>query len=91
MIYPKNTNEDYLQQAVSDILPIIQEPPDTLLALSYGDATKNAIYKRSHILHKITTQPPLSILPLPPFLATVPILTPLSTPITHTSTPDTRV
>ena len=43
-------------------------PPKTLPFLSYDDATKNAINKIAHILHKSTSQPRLQILPLPPLL-----------------------
>ena len=47
---PKTTTEDYLQQAIGDIISIIQDPPKTLHFLSYVEATKNAINQTSHNL-----------------------------------------
>ena len=38
---PKTTTEDYLQQAIGDIIEIMKDPPKTIPFLSYGDATKN--------------------------------------------------
>ena len=43
---PKTTNEDYLQQAVSVILTIVQDILKTLTFLSYGNVMQSAI---SHI------------------------------------------
>ena len=37
---PKTANEDYLQQAIGDILEIMQDPPNTLPFLSYVNAKK---------------------------------------------------
>ena len=65
---PKITTEDYLQQAIGDIILIMKEPLKTLPLFSYSDATTNTINHISHILHKITSQPRLQILPLPPLL-----------------------
>ena len=39
--FPKTTTEDYLQQAIGDIIATMKNPPKTLLFLLYGDATKN--------------------------------------------------
>ena len=47
---PKNTTEDYLQQAVSNILAMIQDPTKTLPFLYYGEATKNLINQIVNIL-----------------------------------------
>ena len=88
---PKTTTEDYLQQDVSNILAIIQEPPNALPFISYVYATNNVINQIARILHSSTTQPRLTILPLPPMLPTVLIPTPLSTPITRPDTPAPRV
>ena len=39
-VFPKTTTEDYLQQAIGDIIAIINNPPKKLPLLSYGDAKK---------------------------------------------------
>ena len=41
--YPKTTTEDYLQQAIEDIIEIMKDPPRKFPFFSYGDAAKNAI------------------------------------------------
>ena len=38
--FPKTTTEDYLQQAIGDVISIMKYPSKTLLFLSYGNATK---------------------------------------------------
>ena len=38
--FPKTKTEDYLIQATSDILYLLQEPPKSLPYLQYGDTTK---------------------------------------------------
>ena len=63
---PKTTTEDYLQQAIGEIIAMMKEPLKTLTLLSYGYATKNAINNIGHILHRSTSQPRLQILPLSP-------------------------
>ena len=83
--------KDYLQQAISKILVIIQYPLNTLQFLSYGDATNNMINHIYNILQINTTQPCLPDLPLSLILPTVPILNPLLPPIARPSTPYTRV
>ena len=62
--FPTTTTEDYLQQAIGDIIAIIKDLPNTLPLLSYSDATKNAINQISHILQRSTSQPRLNFLPL---------------------------
>ena len=37
--FSKTTIEDYLQQAIGDIIAIMKPPPKTISFLSYGDAT----------------------------------------------------
>ena len=66
--FPKTTTEDYLQQAIGDILAIIQDPLKTISFLSYEYETKNSINKISHILQESKAQTWLLILPLPPML-----------------------
>ena len=48
--FSKTINEDDLQQAIGEILAIIQDPMKTLPFLSYGDATKNLINQIAYIL-----------------------------------------
>ena len=88
---PKTTTEDYLRQAIGDILVIIQDPPKIIPFLSYGAATENAINKIAHILQQSKAQPRLPILPLPPILPQVQNKILLSTVITHPDTPAPRV
>ena len=38
--FPKTHTEDYLQQAIGDIIALMKDPPKTLPLLYYGDATK---------------------------------------------------
>ena len=38
---PKTTTEDYFQQAIGDIIAMMENPPTTFPFLSYGDAKKN--------------------------------------------------
>ena len=42
-VFPKTTTEDYLQQAIGDIIAIMKNPPKTLPFLSYI-ATFNATH-----------------------------------------------
>ena len=56
-VYPKTTTEDYLLQAIRDIIAVMKNPTKKLPFLSYVDATKNAINKIAHILHRSTSQP----------------------------------
>ena len=65
---PKTTTEDYLQQAIGDIIEIMKDPSKTLPFLSYGGATKNAINQIFHIWQRSTSQTRLQIFPLPPML-----------------------
>ena len=56
-VFLKTTTEDYLQQAIGDIIAIIKDPPKTLPFLSYGDARKmrSIIFptscKEAHLSH----------------------------------------
>ena len=45
--FPKTKTEDYLIQATSDILALLQEPPKSIPYLQYGDQNKcsNTIVK----------------------------------------------
>ena len=65
--FPKTTTEDYLQQAIGDIIEITKYPLKTLPFFSYGDA-KIMINHIAHILQRSTSQTRLQILPLPPML-----------------------
>ena len=66
--FPKTTTEDYLQQAIGDIIAIMKNPPKTHPILLYGYATNIVINHISYILRMITSQPGLQILPLQPLL-----------------------
>jgi hypothetical protein len=46
----ETTTVDYLKQAASDMLSILQNPPSQLPYLAYGDATKNAIIQIATLL-----------------------------------------
>ena len=48
--FPKTTIEYYLQQAIGEIIAIINDTIKTLPFLYYGDAEKNAIHQIAHIL-----------------------------------------
>ena len=41
--FPKTKTEDYLIQAATDILILLQKPPKSLPSLKYGDDTRNAL------------------------------------------------
>jgi hypothetical protein len=41
--FPKTSTEDYLRQAASDILAILQNPPTQLPFLAYDNSTTNAL------------------------------------------------
>ena len=61
--FPKTTTEEYLQQAIGDIIAFMKYPLKKVLLLYYGVATRNAINQISHILHRSTSQPRLQIYP----------------------------
>ena len=60
--FPAVTLADFLRQATSDILTILQHPP-IFPALECGDETKNAIVKIAQLFHRAPTIPAL---PPPP-------------------------
>ena len=66
--FTKTTTEEYLQQAIGDIIVIMKYSLKKLHFLSYADATENAINKIVHIFQRSTYQPRSQILPLPPML-----------------------
>ena len=66
--FPKKPTEDDLRQEIGDIIAMMKNPPKTLTFWSYGDATKNAINQIAHILQRITDQPRIKNLLLPPML-----------------------
>ena len=63
---PESTAEHYLRQSVGDIIDLIQDPPNTLPLLEYGDDTKNAITKIAHLLQRSVPQTRHPIIPLTP-------------------------
>jgi len=69
---PETTTENHLQQAVSDILAILQNPPKSQPFLQAGNITLDAIKAIAVLLKRATSQPsptlpkqlvPSSILP----------------------------
>ena len=47
---PKTTTDDYLKQAIADIITILGKPRQTLPCLQFGDETRNAIQKIAEVL-----------------------------------------
>ena len=64
--FPKTTTEDYLIQATSDILALLQEPPKSLPYLQYGDKTKNALVTLSKLLNQAASPSVLKTIPEEP-------------------------
>jgi hypothetical protein len=56
--FPSISTEDYLKQAASDILAILQKPPSSLPYLAYGDMTNNAIVQIATLLGWAVATPP---------------------------------
>jgi hypothetical protein len=56
--FPEVSTEDYLTQAASDILSILQRPPSNLPYLAYGDTTKNALVQIAKLLGRAAPAPP---------------------------------
>jgi hypothetical protein len=57
--FPKTSTEDYLKQAASDILAVLQKPPTTLPYLAHGDATNNAVVAIITLLGRADVPPEL--------------------------------
>ena len=51
--FPNKTTEDYLQQAIGDIIAIIKYPPKTLPFLSYSNATTKSINQIAQIFREV--------------------------------------
>ena len=68
--FPTITTKDHLQQAVSDILAILNNPSPTLSFLRLGDNTHKAIQEIATLLHRATKIPnavlPNNTTPVPP-------------------------
>jgi hypothetical protein len=62
--FPSISIEDYLKQAASNILAILQKPPSSLPYLAYGDPTKNAIVQIATLLGRAVAAPPLPQFPI---------------------------
>jgi hypothetical protein len=71
--FPTISTEDYLKQAASDILAIIQKPPTNLPYLAYGDTTNNAIVQIATLLGRAVAPPPSPELPVHPPRVQLPI------------------
>jgi hypothetical protein len=64
--FPNVSTEDYLKQAASDILSILQKSPSTLPYLAYRDATNNAIVHIATLLGRAAAPPVPPDVPTPP-------------------------
>ena len=62
------TTEDNLQQAIGEIIEIMQDLLKTLSLFFYRDATKNPTNQIAQISQRSKAQPHLQNLPLPPML-----------------------
>jgi hypothetical protein len=71
--FPAISTEDYLKQAASDILAILQKPPSSLPYLAYGDATNNAIVQIATLLGRAVAPPSSPQLPVHPPRVQLPI------------------
>ena len=63
--FPSVTTDDYLRQAASDLLTILQAPKKNIPTLTYGSAISNAYIHLAQIL-KRATQPPTTPQNKPP-------------------------
>ena len=64
--FPKIDPIDYLTQAASDIVVLLQQPTTNLPFLSYGDKTKNALLQIATLLGRATDPPRAPITAHPP-------------------------
>ena len=56
--FPEVTIKDHLQQAASDIISILTQPPSTTVpSLQAGDPTRNALLQIAEQLHRVETIP----------------------------------
>ena len=55
--FPKVTTDNYLGQAATDILAILQEPQKSIPSLQYGSQTTNAYIQLAQTLKCATSQP----------------------------------
>ena len=61
--FPKVKIDDFLRQAATDIISILQSPPSTTVpSLQAGDEVQNAILKLATILNRVEATPPPPIL-----------------------------
>jgi hypothetical protein len=84
--FPKTSTEDYLKQAASDILAILQKPPTTLPYLACGDATSNAIVAIATLSGRADVPPQLqrAQIPVHPPRVQIPVHPPrVQIPIVH--------
>jgi hypothetical protein len=81
--FPEICTEDYLKQAATDILSILQKTPATLPYLAYGDETKNALVQIAQLLGQAAPPPPTPQLQTPdttPHNPPAPLINPLRVP-----------
>ena len=84
--FPEVTTEDYLKQAVDDIVQLLKNKPNIVPTLQYGDDTRNAIDAIATLLSRAAPRPPS------PTTSSPPTATPTPTPTDTPTTPsvDTR-
>ena len=62
--FPNISTEEYLKQAASDIVAILQKPPSSIPYLAYGDTTQNALVQIATFLGRATTPPTAPQVPI---------------------------
>ena len=67
---------DYLKQAISDIISVIKDKPTMVPTLEFGDATKNAIEKITELLGRKLPRPIPPVIPETPELQNNPVQEP---------------
>ena len=84
---PTVSTEDYLKQAATDIISVLQNPPPSIPSLQFGDPTKNALISIARLLNRTDPDPAPVLSPIPASTPT-PRTTPTPTPTpTLTATP----
>ena len=54
---PSVSTEDYLKQAATDIISVLQNPPSSIPSLQFGDPTKNALISIARLLNRAEPDP----------------------------------
>lgn len=83
--FPSVTLEDFLRQATSDILAILQNPP-SIPSLQCGDKTQEAVIQIAQLLNRSVPIPPLNLPSPPPPVPSPRVVTPQITTQSSTNT-----